>query len=99
LAQFVRMRDEITDLDNLRAILALEEGETREAARILEETLKEKPSASKSAEAVAPLAASAPFGAASLMDAESRVQNPMLFEPATRPIAVQYAKLLKAQGN
>ncbi len=41
-ARWVGMQQSITDLDNIRAILAIEQGDTAEAARIFKETLKEQ---------------------------------------------------------
>jgi tetratricopeptide (TPR) repeat protein len=99
LGQLVAIRNEIADMQNVSGVLALEEGDTAEAARIFEETLKDKRPASQQSAMLSPMAATAPYGAAALLDAASRVGNQMRIEPATRPVAVQYAKLLKAQGN
>jgi hypothetical protein len=99
LRELVGTQHAITDLKNIRAILALEEGDTTEAARLFRETLKEKFPARQAAGNVAPLAASSAVGAAALADAETRVYNPFRYEAATRPVAAKYAKLLEVNGN
>jgi tetratricopeptide (TPR) repeat protein len=100
LVQLVSLQDTVTDLKNLRAILALEQGDTKEAARIFRETLKEEFPVKRAAGGLAPLAGSEAFGTAVLADAESRVRGSQrLKTAATRPVAVKYAKLLEAHGN
>jgi hypothetical protein len=99
LAQLVGTQHSITDLKNIDAILALEQGDTTEAARLFRDTLKEKFPAEQAAGVVAALAGSSAFEVAALADAESRARSPLRFEAATRPVAVKYAKLLEAHGN
>ena len=99
LARAVGVQQSIADLDNVRAILAIEQGDTVEAARIFKETLKEKRPSRTAAGGVAPLAASSAMSAAALVDAETRVHSPFPFPAATRPVALRYSTLLEANAK
>jgi hypothetical protein len=100
LAQLVRLQDTVTDLNNIRAILAIEQGDSTEAARLFRETLKEEFPTKQAAGGMAPLGASEAIGAAALADAESRVRtSKRLKGAATRPVALKYAKLIEANRN
>jgi hypothetical protein len=100
LMQLVGLQGTITDLKNLRAILALEQGDTAEAARIFRETLKEEFPVKRVAGGLARLAGSEAMGAAMLTDVEARVRSSQqLNKGATRPVALKYAKLLESHGN
>jgi hypothetical protein len=90
---------EQADLRNLRGILALEAGDSREAARLFRQGVRSAAAAPGGLTAVGGLAATSALEALAPMAAGARSGGAGAFQPGTDPVARHYLRWLEREGN